>query len=28
MSIEIGVDPQIDARTIDAAWKMAFGALH
>jgi len=24
---EIGIDPQIDARTIDAAFKMAFGAL-
>jgi uncharacterized protein len=24
---EIGTDPQIDAGTIDAAWKMAFGAL-
>jgi hypothetical protein len=24
---EIGIDPRIDAGTIDAAWKMAFGAL-
>ena len=25
---EIGIDPQIDAGTLEAAWKMALGALH